>query len=114
MNIITGAIIVVNIILIAILLTALFYSFKTPKNKAMFGYAIVGGLLLYLVFLGLYIILELLIKQNFNVLYLIVCLLSPFVIGYFVKYNTLKKYTFIQILFLFSSLIYILINSYNY
>ena len=114
MNIVNGITLTVNIILIVIFLIALFYNFKMPKNKAMFGYVIVSGLILYLILLGFYIILQLLVRHNLSSLYLIICLISPFIVGYFVKYNTLRKYTFIQILFFMSSLIYILINSYNY
>ncbi len=99
----------VNLAAIVGLSFVLFYNFVHPKNKAIFGYYIAGNIFLYLVLLGLVIIREWILKPNLSCFVLALCIISPFVIGKLVKYETLKKYTVIQIIFFIISLVTLLI-----
>ena len=100
--------ILVNIIAIIGLLVGLFHNFTQPKNKAIFGYFVVGSLFVYLVLLGLVLIYEWILNSNLFSIILGLCIISPFVIGKFVRYETLKKYTVIQIIFFIISLVNLL------
>jgi len=98
MIIAAGITLIFNLLTILILLFGLFYQFENPKNKAVYGYVMAGGMIPYLILLSLYILLELAYKNSYSSAILILCILSPFVIGKLVTYETLKKYTFIQII----------------
>lgn len=109
MKIVSGITIFFNLISIIILLLGVFIKFKLPKNKATYGFCILGSMIPYLMFLSLYIVLQIFLKHNFNVLFLILFILSPFIIGKLVKYETLKKYTIVQIIFYTVSLVYLIL-----
>ncbi len=109
MHIILILAIIINILFVIALLTGLFYSFKQPKNKAMHGYLIVGSMLLYIITLSMVIIYGLFGKHFLYSFILFLCIISLFIIGKFVNYNTLKTYTIIQILSCLVSLIILLI-----
>lgn len=104
MHLIISLAIFVNIVAIVGLLIGLFYNFVQPKNKSIFGYCVAGSMLLYLILLGLVIIYRLILNPDLFCLVLVLCIISPFLIGKLVKYETLKKYTFIQIMFFILSL----------
>ena len=109
--------VIINILAILMLLFGLFYNFKQPKSKAVFGYMIALCIFLYILTLGLA-----LIYGGFkgNYLYsfiLFLCIISHFAIGKLVRYETLKKYTVIQIMCYGVSLITLSLNfwfSWNY
>lgn len=109
MHIILTLAIVINILSVIALLIGLFYNFKHPKNKAMHGYFIVGSMLLYVITLSLALIYGLFEKHFLYSFILFLCIISPFIIGKLVNYNSLKKYTIIQILSCLVSLIILLI-----
>ena len=102
--------IITNILSILILLIGLFYKFKQPKNKAMYGYAVVGSILLYIISLSITLIYEFLEKYYLCSFILFLCIISHFIIGKLIKYETLKKYTTIQIMCYIVSLITLLSN----
>ena len=102
--------IVVNILSIIMLLIGLFYNFKQPKNKAVYGYSIAGCIFLYMITLSLALIYGLFGKHYLYSLVLLLCIISHFVIGKLVKHQTLKKYTIIQIICYIISLITLLLN----
>lgn len=110
MHIVLTLAIIVNIISIIILLIGLLCTFKQPKNKAIYGYSITGCMIFYIITLGLVSIYGFLVKQYLSSLVLFLCIISPFVIGKLVKYETLKKYTIIQIICFMVSLLIILQN----
>ena len=89
---------ILNIVAILVLCAGMFVSFKKPKNKANFGYVLVGSVLLYMVSLFVLIIFSLFFNPNMGIVFLCVSFVSPFVIGRLVEHKTLKKYTIIQIL----------------
>ena len=105
MSIIYGLTVLFNILTIVILSIGLFVNFKNPKNKAAYGYLIAAGMIPYLVLMCLTMILKLFYEKNCYYLILILSILSPFVIGKIVKYETLKKYTVIQIICFILSLV---------
>ena len=90
--------IVVNIISVIMLLIGLLYNFKQPKNKAVFGYLIAGCVLLYIITLSLASIYGFFGKHYLYSIILFLCVISHFIIGKLVKYETLKKYTIVQIM----------------
>ena len=100
--------IIINIIAIIVLLIGLFHNFKRPKSKAVFGYFVAGSMLLYVVMASFATIYRLFTKPDLYCLILFLCAISPFVIGKLVKFDTLKKYTIIQIIFFIVSLLIIL------
>ena len=104
MSIITTTTIVLNILAILVLCVGLFFKIENPKSKAVYGYAIAGGMIPYMLALSIYVIVDIIINRNFWSILLILCVISPFIIGKLVKYETLKKYTFIQILCFCASL----------
>lgn len=100
----------VNIIAIVGLLIGLFYNFVQPKEKAIFGYFVVGSMLAYIILMCLVAIRRLIVNPDLWCLILALCIISPFVVGKLVRYETLKKYTIIQILFFLVSLVILLIK----
>ena len=102
--------IIVNILSIIMLLTGLFYNFKQPKNKAVYGYLIAGCMLLYIVTLSLASIYGFFGKHYLYSFILFLCIISHFIIGKLVKYETLKKYTTVQIMCYIVSLVTLLLN----
>ena len=92
------------------MLTGLFYNFKNPKNKAVYGYLITGCMILYIITLSLALIYGFFEKHYLYGFILFLCVISPFVIGKLVKYETLKKYTTAQIMCYIVSLITLLWN----
>ncbi len=101
--------IIVNILSIIVLLIGLFHSFEHPKHKANFGYIVAASMIMYILLLGIIAISELIANHNLYSLILFLCAISPFIIGKFVNYNSLKIYTTIQILCFLPSLIILLI-----
>lgn len=102
--------IIVNILSVIMLLIGLLYNFKQPKNKAMYGYLIAGCMLLYIITLSLALIYGFFGKQYLYSLILFLCIISHFIIGKLVKYETLKKYTIVQIMCYVVSLFTLLSN----
>lgn len=96
-----------NIIAVAILAFGLFHTFEHPKNKAIYGYTIAGSCIPYMILLTIFVILEML-HGNYKFSLLLICVISPFVIGKLVKYETLKFYTAIQILCFIASAAFII------
>jgi hypothetical protein len=90
--------IIVNIASIIILAIGLFHNFEQPKSKAVYGYSIAGCFISYIIMLSLVGIYGLIRTHNFYSLILLLCVISPFIIGKLVKFETLKKYTVIQII----------------
>ena len=109
MRIVLALAIVINILFVISLLTGLFYNFKLPKNKAMHGYLIVGFMLLYIITLSVALIYGFIKKHFLYSFILFLCIISPFIIGKLVNYNSLKLYTTIQIVSCLFSLIILLI-----
>jgi hypothetical protein len=105
MYLIVSLAIIINIISIIVLSFGLFYNFEQPKIKAVYGYTIAGCLISYMVVLSLIAIYGLIAKHNLYGLILLLCVISPFVIGKFVKYETLKIYTIVQIMCFIASLV---------
>ena len=112
MRIIEILAIIVNILSVIILLIGLFYNFKQPKNKAIYGYLIAGCMFLYIITLSLALIYGFLGKYYLYSVILFLCIISHFIIGKLVKYETLKKYTAVQIMCYIVSLITLLSNFY--
>lgn len=102
--------IIVNILSILMLLIGLFYNFKQPKNKAMYGYLIIGCMLLYIATLSLALLYGFWRKHYLYSFILFLCIISHFIIGKLVKYETLKKYTTYQIICYVVSLVTLLLN----
>ncbi len=100
---------VANILSIIMLLIGLLYNFKQPKSKAVFGYFIAGSMILYLIVLSFITIYILLTNHYIRGIILLLCIISPFVIGKLVKFETLKKYTIIQIMCFIVSLLTLLL-----
>lgn len=110
MHIIFFLTIIANVLSILILLIGLLYNFKQPKNKAIFGYSVVGSMLAYIVFLGLVVISWGISNLDLYCIVLVLCIISPFVLGKLVRYETLKKYTVLQIMFFTISLVILLLK----
>ena len=110
MYIVLVSAIIVNILSVIMLLIGLFYNFKQPKNKATYGYLIAGCMFLYIVTLSLALMYGLLGKHYFYSFVLFLCIISHFIIGKLVKYETLKKYTTVQIMCYVVSLVTLLLN----
>lgn len=109
MHIITILAIIINILSIIVLLVGLLSRFEQPKGKALYGYCIAGSLLMYILSLSLVIIFEFVTKHILHSFILLLCIISIFVIGKIVKYETLKKYTIIQIMCFVVSLVTMLL-----
>ncbi len=110
MRIVAYSAIVINILTILVFLTALFGRFNNPKHKAVFGYVMVGSIITYLVFMGLYLIASLIFTHNLSVLWMLLFMAAPFIIGILVKFETLKLYTVLQILTFCGSLWFIFVS----
>lgn len=108
MHIITTLAIIVNIISVIFLTIGLFYKFEQPKVKAVYGYCVVGSLLMYTLSLSIAAIFGLIVKQYLYSIILFLCIISLFVIGKLVRYETLKKYTIFQIICFIVSLVTLL------
>lgn len=111
MHIVLISAIIVNILSIIMLLIGLFYNFKLPKNKAIYGYLIAGCIFLYIITLSLALIYGFWGKHYLYSFILFLCIISHFIIGKLVKYETLKKYTTAQIMCYVLSLFTLLLNS---
>ena len=105
MHIIVTSAIIVNILSIIVLSLGLFCNFEQPKNKAIFGYCVVGALILYIITLSIATIYKLIVKPDLYCIPTLLCVISPFVIGKLVRFETLKKYTIIQIICFIVSLL---------
>ena len=90
--------VIVNILSAIILLIGIFYNFKQPKNKAIYGYLITGCMILYIITLSLALVYIFFEKHYLYSFVLFLCIISHFIIGKLVNYETLKKYTIAQIL----------------
>ena len=110
MSVVLTLAVIVNILSIIMLAVGLVYNFDQPKIKAMYGYLIAGCMLLYILMLGMVLIYGLFVKHYLFSLILFLCIISHFIIGKFVTYETLKKYTVTQIMCYVVSLITILLN----
>lgn len=108
MSIMISTAIIANIAFIIILSVGLFYNFKLPKNKATFGYSFAGSMILCIISLSLVAIYCLFARKILYAFILILCIVSPFIIGKLVKYETLKKYTVAQIICFVVSLVILL------
>lgn len=113
MNIISIITLITNILAILVLCVGLFFKIENPKSKAVYGYVIAGGMIPYMLMLSVFVIADLIIGHNFSSGLLILCVISPFIIGKLVRYETLKKYTTIQILCFLVSMIWIFIEYYR-
>ena len=110
MYIVLSLAVIVNILSIIIMLIELFYNFKQPKNKAIYGYLIVSFIILYIITLGVVLIYDILQKHYLYGLILFLCIISHFIIGKLVKYETLKIYTTAQIICYVASLATLLLS----
>jgi len=110
MYIMTTLAVIVNIVAIVVLLIGLLYTFNQPKSKAIFGYIIAGSMIMYIMLLALVALFGLVINHNVFSFILFLCIISPFIIGKLVKYNTLKKYTIVQIICFIVSLVTMLLK----
>jgi len=110
MYIVLTSAIIVNILSVILLLIGLLYNFKHPKNKALYGYLITSCMILYIITLSLALIYGCFEKHYLYSFVLFLCVISHFIIGKLVKYETLKKYTIVQIMFYVVSLITLLLN----
>ena len=110
MYIVLMSAVIVNILSVIMLIIGIFYKFKQPKNKAMFGYLITGCIILYIITLGLALINGFIEKHYLYSLILFLCVISHFIIGKLVKYETLKQYTIVQIACYVVSLTTLLLN----
>ena len=102
--------IIVNILSVIMLLIGLFHNFKQPKSKAVYGYLITGCMLLYMITLSLALICGFAQKHYLYSFILFLCIISHFIIGKLVKYETLKRYTTAQIMCYVVSLMTLLLN----
>lgn len=105
MHIVLVSAIIANILSIIMLPVGLIYDFKQPKTKAVYGYLIAGCMLLYIITLSMVSIYGIFEKHYLYSLVLFLCVISNFVVGKLVKYETLKKYTIIQTMCYVASLI---------
>lgn len=110
MRIIETLAVIANILSVIILLIGLFYNFKQPKNKAVYGYLIAGCMIFYILTIGLALIYGFIGKHYLYGFILFLCIISHFIIGKLVKYETLKKYTIVQIMCYVVSLFTLLSN----
>ena len=110
MNIISIITLITNILAILVLCVGLFFKIENPKGKAIYGYVIAGGMIPYMLALSIYVLADMIINCHYWSILLILCVISPFIIGKLVRYETLKKYTLIQILCFCASLVVLCIN----
>jgi hypothetical protein len=100
-----------NLFVISVFIPGLFLKFENPNSKAVYGYTMAFGMLLYIITILLFIITN--YKNSYVYAVLIFCLLSPFIIGKLVSYKTLKIYTIFQIICFFASFIILLMLHQN-
>ena len=111
MHIVFTTAVIVNALTITMFLIGFFYNFKQqPRHKAIYGYLIAGCVILYILMLSLILIYGFLKKHYLYSIILFLCIISHFIIGKLVKFETLKKYTIIQIMFYILSLTTVLSN----
>lgn len=110
MHIVLTLAIIANILSIIMLFIGLVYNFKQPKIKALYGYSIAGSIIAYIFTLSVVMIYGLIVNHNLYSFILFLCIISHFLIGKLVTYETLKKYTIFQIMCYFVSLITLLLN----
>jgi len=110
MHIVLIPAVIVNILSVIILLIGLCYNFKQPKNKAIYGYFMAGCMISYILTLSLALIYGFFGKHYLFSFVLFLCIISHFVIGKLVKYEALKIYTAVQIMFYVVSLITLLLS----
>ena len=97
-----------NILTIIVLSIGIIHKFENPKNKAVYGYIIAANMIPYLILLSIFALLEIFTTHIFSTILFLFSIISPFIIGKLVKYETLQFYTVIQILcFLLSAVIII-------
>jgi len=98
--------IILNIILLFVYIFVFirtFYYNPTPKQKAFL--ATITGVITILYIIALLILVLFGIKNhNYIVSVFLLFIFSPFIIGHFVRYETLKIYSVIQIICFFASL----------
>ena len=108
MSFVLNSAIVINAITILIFLTAYIFEFHysvNPKLKAICGLYSTVAMLLYLLSLIITVFYHIYYANAFGML-LLPFIFMPFLIGRVVRYETLKKYTILQILcFIFSFVI---------
>ena len=110
MRIVTYLALIINILTILVFITALFGKFNNPKHQAVFGYVMVGTIITYLIFMGLYLVASLIFAHNLSALWMLLFMAAPFVIGILVKFETLKLFTVLQILTFCASLLFIFLS----
>ena len=110
MHIVLISAIIVNILSLIMLTIGLFYNFKQPKIKAIYGYSIAVCMIAYIVTLSTALIYGFFEKHFLYSLVLFLCVISHFIIGKLAKYETLKKYTIVQIICYVVSLVTLLLN----
>ena len=99
-----------NVLSLIMFLFGLFYNFKQPKIKAVYGYLIAACMIFYIIIFSLVLICEFFKRDYIFGFILFLCIISHFIIGKLVKYETLKIYTTIQIMCYVVSLITLLLN----
>lgn len=110
MYIVLTSAVILNILSIIMLLIGLFYTFKQPQNKAVYGYSLAGCMFLCIIALVCAVIYGFFGRHYLYCFVLLLCVISNFIIGKLVKYETLKKYTAVQIMFYIISLVTLLLN----
>ena len=108
MHLVLAFVIIVNLLSIIVLFIGFIHNFNEPKNKAIYGYVMAGSMLLYIIILSIIALYSIFINKFLCALLLILCVVSPFIIGKLVKHETLKKYTAIQIACFIISLVTLL------
>ncbi|MCQ2957658.1 MAG: hypothetical protein MJ180_02020 [Candidatus Gastranaerophilales bacterium] len=101
------SLIFINIIMLAILIIGYIFEFKkdiNPKHKASIGVLMAIFMALYITGFGIFGIINLFINKILLAFLMFFFIALPFVIGYLVKYDTLKKYSIWQIICFLSSL----------
>ena len=98
MKLIQYALIFVNLLALIFFSIALYFaSSNNQKKTSPWGLPMALSLIAYMVLLFAYVIVCL-IGQNYMASILLIYILIPFVIGHYAKYETYKKFSFIQIL----------------
>ena len=105
--------IAINVLLILFLLICYVYSLKkitNPKLKANLGILLCGTMIIYL-FSILLTCTYSIYTHNYKSLCLLFFVIIPFIIGKYATYKKIKRYTYIQFLFLILSLATLIILS---
>ena len=101
--------ILVNIMTFISFMIGFAFTFKedfNPKHIAKLGVVIGIITIIYLIFLSL-VVISGCITGNYSVLSLLLFIISPFIIGHYVKYETIRQYSIIQ-LFSFALSLFVL------